>query len=114
VIARVYGAIGAVTAAFARQGIAKERFKLADDYAYRSIDDVVIRLAALLAEHNLCLLPRAFEQQACERSGLAGEFLVHVTLTVAYDLVSLEDGSRHTIKVYGEALDAIRRSGALS
>jgi hypothetical protein len=33
---------------------------------------------------------------------------------VAYDLVSLEDGSRHTIKVYGEALDAIRRSGALS
>ena len=105
-IARVYAAINAVTAAFARHGIAKDRFNLADDYAYRSIDDVMIRLAPLLAEHRLCVLPRVLKREVTERCGLAGELLVSVTLKVAYDLVSLEDGSRHRIKVFGEALDA--------
>src|SRR5207253_5037737 len=57
VIARVYGAINAVTSAFAQQGIAKDRFNTADEYAYRSIDDVLVRLSPLLAEHRLCVLP---------------------------------------------------------
>jgi hypothetical protein len=104
-IPRVYAAINAVTAAFAQHGVAKERFNLADDYAYRSIDDVLIRLAPLLAEHKLCVLPRVLERQVTERTGLAGELLVSVALKVAYDLVSLEDSSSHRIEAYGEALD---------
>ena len=31
---------------------------------------------------------------------------MHVTVRSAFDLVSAEDGSRHTIEAYGEALDA--------
>jgi hypothetical protein len=105
VIPRVYGAIGAVAAAFARRGIAKDRVNLAEDYAYRSIDDVLARLAPLLAEHRLCVLPRVLEREVTERHGSAAELLVSVALKVAYDLVSLEDGSSHTVEVFGEALD---------
>ena len=111
-IPRVYGAIGAITSAFARHGIAKERLNLADDYAYRSIDDVVVRLAPLLAEHKLCVLPRVLDRAVAERTGANGELLLSVALKVAYDLVSLEDGSSHTIEVYGEALDASDKATA--
>ena len=50
-------------------GIAKSRFNQADDYKYRSIDDVLDRLAPLLAKHRLCVLPRVRERQTTERSG---------------------------------------------
>jgi hypothetical protein len=105
-IARVYAAINAVTAAFAREGIAKERFNSEGDYAYRSIDDVMLRLAPLLAEHKLCVLPRVLERSVSERQGTGGELLLAVSVHVAYDIVAVEDGSTHTIEAYGEALDA--------
>lgn len=102
---RVYAAINAVTAAFARHGIAKEHLNSEDDYAYRSIDDVLNRLSPLLAEHRLCVLPRVLERSFSERQGLAGELLLSVSLRVAYDLVCVEDGSVHAIEVAAEALD---------
>jgi hypothetical protein len=57
-IARVYGAINAVSAALSKDGMAKERLNACDDYLYRSIDDVLARLAPLLAENRLCILPQ--------------------------------------------------------
>jgi hypothetical protein len=104
-IARVYAAISAITAAFALRGIAKERINLDDDYAYRSIDDVLDRLAPLLASHKLCVLPRVLEREASERTDPEGAVLTHVAIRAAFDLVSAEDGSSHTIEAYGEALD---------
>ena len=104
-IARVYAAINAITAAFALRGIAKERINLDDDYAYRSIDDVLDRLAPLLAAHKLCVLPRVLEREASERTDPEGAILTHVAVRAAFDLVSAEDGSSHTIVAYGEALD---------
>ena len=109
---RVYAAISAVTRAFARHGIAKDRLNLAEDYSYRSIDDVVMRLAPLLARHRLCMLPRALERTASERHGMAGELLLSVSVRVAYDLVCTQDGSSHTIESYGEALDASDKATA--
>ncbi|MFC4296146.1 ERF family protein [Novosphingobium tardum] len=103
---RVYAAISAVTAALATEGIAKRHVNVGDGYHYRSIDDVYARLAPLLAAHRLCVLPRALERVCSERSGSAGEPLVHVALRSAFDLVSVEDGSRHTVEAFGEALDA--------
>ena len=55
---RVYAAINAITAAFASNGVAKERINLDDGYAYRGVDEVTERLAPLLAAHKLCILPR--------------------------------------------------------
>jgi hypothetical protein len=105
-IPRVYSAINAVAEALAKDGIAKERLNARDDYLYRSIDDVMARLSPLLAEHRLCILPRVLERTAADRQGENGELLVSVCVRVAFDLVSAEDGSAHTIGAAGEALDA--------
>lgn len=105
-IARVYSAINAVGAALAQDGVAKTRLNTRDNYLYRSIDDVLERLAPLLAQHRLCILPRVLERQTCERVDEQGGLLVGVALRVAFDLVSAEDASCHTIEAFGEALDA--------
>lgn len=105
-IARVYQAINAVAGAMSHDGVAKTRLNARDNYLYRSIDDVLERLAPLLAQHRLCILPRVLERSAADRHDEHGQPLVAVALKVAFDLVSAEDGSRHTIEAYGEALDA--------
>jgi hypothetical protein len=101
----VYAAINAVSADLARAGLPKQHFNLQDDYFYRSIDDVIARLAPLLAQHRLCVLPRALERSAVDRGGLKNTILTHVTLKVAFEFVSVEDGSCHTVASFGEALD---------
>jgi hypothetical protein len=111
-IPRVYSAITAVAGALAKDGIAKERLIARDDYFYRSIDDVMARLSPLLAEHRLCILPRVLERTAADRQGENGDLLVNVCVRVAFDLVSAEDASVHTIEAVGEALDAADKGTA--
>ena len=101
----VYRAINAVTAALAGDGIAKSRTNAIELYQYRSIDDVLNRLAPLIAEHRLCILPRVLERIITERASPATPMRVNVMVRVGFDLVSVEDGSVHTVEAYGEALD---------
>ena len=70
------------------------------------------RLAPLLATHKLCVLPRVLERTQGERMDPTGESLIHVILRVAFDLVSVEDGSSHTIEAIGEALDPSDKASA--
>lgn len=102
---RVYQAISSVAAALALDGVAKTRLNARDNYLYRSIDDVLGRLAPLLAKHRLCILPRVLDREASLRHDESGKALIAVTLKVAFDLVSAKDGSCHTIEAFGEALD---------
>ena len=102
---QVFRSISRITAAFAKEGIAKSHINVKDQYPYRSIDDVLDRLAPLLARHGLCILPRVLRREAEDRTGEAGAILVSVRLLVAFDLVSCRDGSRHTVRAWGEALD---------
>ena len=102
---RIYRAINAVTADMARCGIPKSHTNAQDQYRYRSIDDVLGRLAPSLAKHRLCVLPRVIERIAVDRKGERNEHLVSVVLKVAFDLVSAADETRHTVEAYGEALD---------
>jgi hypothetical protein len=53
------------SSALARNGIAKDHLNDDEDYAYRSIDDVLNRLSPLLAEHKLCVLARVLGAQRC-------------------------------------------------
>ena len=101
----VYRAINAVTAALAGEGIAKSRTNAIELYQYRSIDDVLNRLAPLIAEHRLCILPRVLERIITDRPSSATPMRVNILLRVAFDLVSVEDGSVHIVEAYGEALD---------
>jgi hypothetical protein len=101
----VYAAINAVAADLALTGIAKSRVNQVDDYKYRSIDDVLDRLAPLLPKHRLCVLPRVVEREVTERVDEMQRLLLNVVLRVAFTLTSVEDGSSHIVEVYGEALD---------
>jgi len=102
---RVYAAIASVTSRLAREGIPKSQRNGQDHYAFRGIDDVLNRLAPLLARHHLCILPRVIERTCEERQGANDTLLLSVCLKVAFDIVSAKDGSMHTIEGFGEALD---------
>lgn len=102
----VYRAIHRVIVEFAEDGIPKNHINLQEQYTYRSIDDVTARLAPLLAKHGLCTLPRLLRRHAESCCGDGGEELLRVVVLAAFDLVSSRDGSRHTVRAGGEALDA--------
>jgi len=104
-IPRIYGAINAVAAELARDGVAKSHINLEDQYAYRSVDDVYNRIGPLLARHKLCVLPHVLERNCTERPGPMELMLFHVTVHAAFDIVSAEDGSSHRVEAFGEALD---------
>jgi hypothetical protein len=104
-IPRVYAAINAVAAELAKVGLPKGHINLEDQYAYRGIDDVYNRIGPVLARHRLCVLPRVLERTCAERTGSLDLLLLHVTVRAAFDFVSVEDGSAHTVEAFGEALD---------
>ena len=90
-IPAVYGAIAAVQAALAKQGIAKARKNQQQGYAFRGIDDVYSALAPLLAEHGLCIIPRVLSRTCTERQTWlrriarpAGDFILALALVGAF------------------------------
>jgi hypothetical protein len=101
----VYTKIAAVQGALAKQGISKDSENTFDRYKFRGIDAVYNALSPLLAEHGLCILPRMLERDCQERQSRKGEPLFYVTVTAEFDFVSTEDGSTHTVRTYGEAMD---------
>lgn len=102
----VYKAIAAVTAAMSKEGIGKGRKNQQQGYTFRGIDDVYNVLSGMLAEAGLCIIPRILSRVCEERTTQKGNALFYVTVEAEYDLVSSEDGSKHTAKVYGEAMDS--------
>jgi hypothetical protein len=101
----VYRAISAITAIMAREGISKSRSNQQQGYRFRGIDDVYCALSGHLAELNLCMLPRVLDRTVTERPTKSGGVSTYVVLTVEFDLVSSVDGSKHTIRTMGEAMD---------
>ncbi len=103
----VYKAINAVQAALSKVGISKDhRNTQGAGYNFRGIDDVYNALAPLLAEHGLCILPRVLSRELVERTSQKGGALFYVTIEAEFDFVSAKDGSKHTVKTYGEAMDS--------
>jgi hypothetical protein len=102
----VYTAICAVTAALSVEGIGKDRKNDQQGFRFRGIDDVYNALAPVLAQHKLAMLPRVTDRVVVERTTAKGGTLFVVTVGLELDLVSAVDGSRHTIRTYGEAMDS--------
>lgn len=100
---KVYKAINAVQAELAKTGIAKDR--QAQGYKFRGIDDVFNAIAPLLAANQLCILPRMLSRHAAERVNKNGTQITFVTVDAEFDFVSAEDGSKHTVRTFGEAMD---------
>lgn len=103
---KIYESINAIQSALAKTGISKDRKNQQQGYAFRGIDDVYGALAPLLAEHGVCVFPRATERTCVERQTQRGGALFYVTVRVEFDFVSSIDGSSHTCITYGEAMDS--------
>ena len=101
----VYAKIAAVQGELAHTGIGKDSENTFDRYKFRGIDAVYNALAPLLAKHGLCVLPRIIERDLQERESRKGDPMFYVTVTAEFDFVSADDGSRHTVRTYGEAMD---------
>lgn len=102
----VYTAIAAVTADMAKEGISKSRSNQQQGYKFRGIDDVYNALSGMLAKHRLCILPRIISRDVVERQTAKGGVVFYVTVEAEFDFVSADDGSKHTVRTYGEAMDS--------
>lgn len=102
----VYSAIRAVMADLSIEGIAKTGRNQQQGYNFRGIDAVYNALSPILAKNGLLMLPRILSRDVAERQTKSGGALFYVTVEAEFDLVSAEDGSVHTIRTFGEAMDS--------
>ena len=105
-MSEVYKAINEVTKELATVGIGKDKRNQQQGYSFRGIDDVYNALAPVLAKHGLCVLPRMIARDCVERTTAKGNALFYVTVEAEFDLVSAADGSKHTVRTFGEAMDS--------
>jgi hypothetical protein len=104
---KVYQAISKVQGELSKIGIAKNRINSqGSGFKFRGIDDVYNAIASLLYQHGLCILPRMISRSCEERVSKSGGALFYVTVEAEFDFVAVEDGSKHTVKTYGEAMDS--------
>lgn len=105
-VPHVYQAIANVATKMAHEGIGKNNQNKQQGYRFRGIDDVYNALASVLAAEGLVILPRVLAREVTERKSNNGGTLFYVAVEVEYDFVSAKDGSRHTAKSFGEAMDS--------
>jgi hypothetical protein len=103
---QVYTAISEVMAALATEGVSKARKNTQQGYMFRGIDDMYNALSRHLARAMLAILPRVLNRTVTERETKSGGTLFYVVLDVEFDFVSGKDGSKHTVRVIGEAMDS--------
>lgn len=73
---------------------------------FRGIDDVYNALAPALVKHGLIIMPRMIDRHVTERVTKNGGVLFYVVVKAEFDFISAEDGSKHTVVTFGEAMDS--------
>jgi hypothetical protein len=102
---KVYEGIVKASKLLAEKGIEKDKKNVQQNYVFRGIDDVHNAMSPALTEANLCIIPRLLSSETKEGKTGTGKPVFTVKVSVAYDIVSSEDGSMHTAVVGGEAMD---------
>jgi len=102
----VYEAINKVSEEISQTGIAKNQSNTSQGYKFRGIDDVYNALAPLLAKHRLVIMPRMMSRTQTERQTQRGGSLSCVVVEAEFDFVSAVDGTTHTVRMFGEAMDS--------
>lgn len=106
----VYRAINAVMVAVSKEGLSKDRKNDQQGYKFRGIDDAYNLLCGILANEKLMILPRVIDRQSLERPTKTGGISTYSILTIEFDFISAVDGSKHTIRTVGEAMDTADKS----
>jgi hypothetical protein len=101
----VYAAIAAVSKELAEIGISKDRRNEHQGFKFRGVEDVLNTLAPLLPKHGLCIIPRVLSYSCTEGRTEKGKPNFHVFVDVEFDIVAVSDGSTHTARMLGEAMD---------
>jgi hypothetical protein len=102
----VFQAINAVQSAMNKEGISKDRKNQQQGYSFRGIDDCYAAVGPHLAAQKLCIIPRYVTRSVIEHESKSGNALFYVTVEGEFDFVSAVDGSRHTARMFGEAMDS--------
>jgi len=102
----VYKAISEVAQKMAAEGISKSRKNEKQGYHFRGIDEIYNALASHLAASGLVIIPRILSREFREVSTKLGGLMSYVIVEAEYDFVSAQDGSTHTARVIGEAMDS--------
>ena len=102
----VYQLISEVSTELAKEGIAKGETNQQQGWKFRGIDQVLNTLSPLLSKAGLVILPRVLQRTCVERVSNKGGALFYVTVDSEFDFVSSFDGSKHTVRVFGEAMDS--------
>lgn len=102
----VYQAINKVMADMATDGISKSRNNSQQGYKFRGIDDVYNSLARPMVNAGLIVLPRVLSREITEKQTKSGGTLFYVVVDCEFDFIAVADGSKHTVKTYGEAMDS--------
>lgn len=102
----VYTAIAKVMAVMASEGIGKSRKNTQQGYNFRGIDDVYNSLARPMVDAGLVVLPRVLSRECKDAQTKSGGNLFYVVVECEFDFIAVVDGSKHTVKTYGEAMDS--------
>ena len=103
---KVYKAISLAMAEIAQTGIQKNNRNKQQGWNFRGIDDVYNMISRIIPKHDLVIMFDVLGRRVVERPTKNGGIQFYVTLKVRYDFISTEDGSKHSVTVYGEAMDS--------
>jgi len=106
----IYKAINEVHKELAAKGISKDDTNSYDRYKFRGIDAVYNTVSPILAKHGLLILQRVLTCTTEQRASQKGGVLYSSVVDVEFDLIAASDGSKHTIKTYGEGMDRSDKS----
>ena len=102
----VYKAIAAIIGEMSQEGIGKDSVNQQQRWNFRGIDAVYNALAPKLARHELMILPRVLGRECTDRVTKNGGNMFYVVVDCEFDFVSAKDGSKHTVRIFGEAMDS--------
>lgn len=104
---KVYEKICQVQHQLAQVGIAKSKTNSQGaGYKFRGIDDIYNVASSIMAQVGLCMMPRILSRTVTERASKSGGTMFVVVVDAEYDFIAVEDGSKHTVKTFGEAMDS--------
>lgn len=106
----VYASIAKVMSIMATHGIGKDRANQQQGYKFRGIDDMYNSLSRPMCDAGLVVLPRVLSRNCVERVTAKGSPIFYTDVECEFDFVCVADGSMHTVKTYGEAMDNADKS----
>ncbi len=112
-IPAVYAAISACSAILMKDGIAKSGTATmgskGGSYAFRGIDQFMLACAPAMQQAGLVVIPRTVDERREEREKQGNGYTsvtFYTRVFMEFDFVAISDGSIHTAKMIGEAMDS--------